>query len=51
MENQALWVDAPGQKSRIGPAPRPEPGEGELLIRVGVYLMRRGKSSQANDNI
>jgi threonine dehydrogenase-like Zn-dependent dehydrogenase len=32
-EMQALWIDEPG-RTRLGRAPRPEPGPGEVLLRV-----------------
>ncbi|EXJ66185.1 uncharacterized protein A1O5_10801 [Cladophialophora psammophila CBS 110553] len=43
MENTAVWIDGPAQQPRIGPAPVPEPGEGELLIRVKAIPAQPGE--------
>ena len=31
--NQAAWLDGKGQPLRVGPANKPEAGEGEIVIR------------------
>jgi hypothetical protein len=36
MENRAVWLVGSGKEPRIGSAPIPEPGEGQLLIRVSM---------------
>jgi hypothetical protein len=36
MENLAVWLDGRGKEPRIGRAPIPNPGEGQILIKVSV---------------
>jgi hypothetical protein len=37
MENKAVWLDGPGKTPRVASAPTPEPGPGELLLKVGTH--------------
>ncbi|RYP43574.1 hypothetical protein DL770_011569 [Monosporascus sp. CRB-9-2] len=43
MENKALWLDGPGKVPRVGPAPVPEPGENELLVRTKAVPAQPGE--------
>ncbi|WP_205704726.1 zinc-binding alcohol dehydrogenase family protein [Kineococcus indalonis] len=37
--NQALWLDSPRAGLRVGPAPRPRPGRGEVLVQVRALAL------------
>ncbi|KAH7313623.1 chaperonin 10-like protein [Stachybotrys elegans] len=43
MDNKALWLNGPGQKPHVGPAPYPDPGEGQLLIRTKAVAVQPGE--------
>lgn len=38
MENKAVWIQDSGRDAIVAPAAVPEPGEGELLIRVSAHV-------------
>ncbi|KAL6401374.1 hypothetical protein AUP68_15243 [Ilyonectria robusta] len=43
MDNKAVWLNGPGTVPFVGPAPVPEPGEGQLLVRVKAVAVQPGE--------